>query len=296
MLNQVDRIQIATDQAEKTAGLWSSLLGAEETSQDRVDLLKARRITCALGQGFIEFLEPDGSGPVDAALKRRRRPHLFAAGVATADFDGLVVRLQTRNAGVNVEKGQAFLNPSEAIGAHCPIVISPAQDRAPVGLIDYLYEATILVGDSAAVVSRVAEIFDLNAGSFVPIKSDRFAYNGQLTLFHPDRLHRFEIITPTDESKTMGRFFKQNGPAYYMCFAETPHMKQIEEKAAEIGAGITIDRPAERPDSLPADQMWLHPPALGGVMLGLSRPSMAWTWSGSPDRVKPLAGGTSAWS
>ncbi len=296
MLNQIDRIQIATDQAEKTAELWSSLLGAEESSRDRVDLLSARRITCALGRGFIEFLEPDGSGPVDAALKRRGRPHLFAAGVATSDFDALMTRLQGRNADVGVEKGQAFLNPSVAIGANCPIVISPVQDRTPVGLIDYLYEATLLVGDSGVVVTRVAELFDLNAGNFVPIKSDRFAYNGQLTLFHPDRLHRFEIITPTDESKTMGRFFKQNGPSYYMCFAETPHMKQIEERAAKLGAGITIDRPEERPDSLPADQMWLHPPALGGVMLGLSRPSMAWTWSGSPHRVQPLAGGTSAWS
>jgi hypothetical protein len=38
-----------------------------------------------------------------------------------------------------------------------------------------------------------------------------------------------------------------------------------------------------------ADQIWLHPATLGGMMLGLSRPSMAWSWSGSPERVTEVS-------
>jgi hypothetical protein len=51
---------------------------------------------------------------------------------------------------------------------------------------------------------------------------------------------------------------------------------------------VTVDRPeGRRPDQSP-DQVWIHPPTLGGVMLGVSRPSMAWMWSGHPERVTPL--------
>ncbi len=34
------------------------------------------------------------------------------------------------------------------------------------------------------------------------------------------------------------------------------------------------------------DSMFLHPDALGGMMLGISRQTQAWSWSGRPDWVK----------
>ena len=37
----------------------------------------------------------------------------------------------------------------------------------------------------------------------------------------------------------------------------------------------------------PVDNLFLHPGALHGVMLGISRSSFAWTWSGCPERVEP---------
>jgi hypothetical protein len=73
-----------------------------------------------------------------------------------------------------------------------------------------------------------------------------------------------------------------------MAFAETPHILAVEERAKEAGAGITVERPEGRKDTEMADQLWLHPPALGGMMLGVSRPTMAWRWSGRPERVLAL--------
>lgn len=43
----------------------------------------------------------------------------------------------------------------------------------------------------------------------------------------------------------------------------------------------TGPRGGPRPDNL-----FIHPRALGGVMLGVSRTTHAWTWSGHPDRVR----------
>ena len=80
-----------------------------------------------------------------------------------------------------------------------------------------------------------------------------------------------------------------------MEFAETANILSIEQKVFEQGWGMTIDRPDEYFEGFAADRIWLHPSTLGGVMLGLSRPSMAWRWSGSPKKVllvETLVGGS----
>lgn len=289
MLKTIDRIQIATESAERAAHGWLTVLGAELDSTDTVAALSAKRTTYRLGRGAIEFLEPDGEGIIANALEVRGRSHLFAGGVSTGDFEAVVARLKSQGIEPAIENGQAFFNAASAVGVDCNLVLSPYEERPAVGGIDFLYEVTLLADDAAYVVAKFAELFDLHQGNFVEIKSERFAYSGVLTLFSPDDLHRFEIITPHSDATTMGRFFKRQGAAYYMCFAETAQMNRLSEKASENNAGITIDRPEDRSADLPADQMWLHPPALGGVMLGLSRSSMAWRWSGHPDRVEEVS-------
>jgi len=44
--------------------------------------------------------------------------------------------------------------------------------------------------------------------------------------------------------------------------------------------------PTGRREGAAADTIFLHPPSLGGTMLGLSRPTLAWQWSGHPERVE----------
>ena len=84
----------------------------------------------------------------------------------------------------------------------------------------------------------------------------------------------------------MGRFFARFGEAYYMAFAESHSLAAIEDRARELGAGFTVVPPKEQ-RSGGADTVFLHASALGGMMLGLSRPSQAWQWSGHPERVEP---------
>jgi len=286
MLTTIDRIQIATPDAAETARGWIALLGAQHQGADRVSTLAANRTTLRLGRSLIELLEPDGTGAIDAALKKRGRAHLFAGGVACADLAKTVAHLRAQGVDAVVENDQAFLNPAKALGAECPMVLSAAVDRPAVGAIDFLYEVTLLARDPAGVSARLAKLFNLNDSNFVPITSDHFDYSGILTLFSRDDLHRFEVICPRSNQSTMGRFFERQGDAFYMCFAESRDLTGIERRAQAAGAGITVDRPAGRRADQPADQMWLHPPALGGVMLGLSRPTMAWKWSGHPERVR----------
>ena len=69
-----------------------------------------------------------------------------------------------------------------------------------------------------------------------------------------------------------------------MCYAETEDVTRIRERAREFAPRDWTGDNGPAPDG-----MFLHPKALGGVMMGISRTSHAWSWSGHPDWVVPPA-------
>jgi hypothetical protein len=278
---------MAVPNAAAAAQKWREVLNAEPGGVDKVACLGAKRTSYRIGRGWVEFLEPDGEGKVAEALKRRGGAHLFAAGAATDDMGALLKHLNGIGAKPTVEGGQIFLDP-ENTGPGTPrAVISEDEKLDPVGDIDWLYEVTLLVPDEEKASQRYAHLFDLNPDNFVPIASEQYGYRGILTLFHPDLLGRFEVITPYDKSKTMGRFFQKFGEEFYMAYGESAKVLEIEERVREMGLGHTVT-PEDKAEDRPADTLFLHPPTLGGMMLGISRPTMGWQWSGHPERVEQI--------
>lgn len=287
MLAEIDRIQLATPDAGNTAEKWRRLLGAEEVGRDKIACLNAKRLTLRAGASDIEILEPDGAGTIERELKRRGRAHLFAAGASSPDPGEVGRQAEARGAQHVVENRRHYLTV-EIEGAPIRFVISREEAREPVGDLDFLYEVTLLAADQAGAVRQIRDLFGLDDTHFTTITSEHFGYAGVLTLFREGALHRFEVITPADNQKTMGRFHSREGTSFYMAFAESGRMAHIEREAKRADAGITVDRPEGRAASRTADQLWLHPQSLGGMMLGVSRPSMAWRWSGHPERVLPI--------
>lgn len=285
MLDRIDRVQLAVPDRKAAAAGWTAILGAEPDGEDRVSALAARRTRLRLGDGAVELLEPDGEGAVAQAL-RACGAHLFAAGASSPDLDALLARLRSRGARFDVEAGQAFVAPVAGLPG-LRLVLSRSERRPSVGAVDALYEVTHLVADAAGATSRCAEVFGLDARSFVPIESPHYGYRGTLTLFHPDRLDRFEIVHPHVATQTMGRFFAKRGPSLYMAFAESGELSAIEDRARDGGAGFTGVPAADERDGQGLQTLFLHPPALGGMMLGISRRRWAWTWSGRPERARP---------
>jgi hypothetical protein len=267
---------------------WGEVLGAQPAGEDRVASLGALRTRLRLGNGFVELLEPDGAGPIGDAVAKRGA-HLYAAGAATDDVAALVAHLRSQGIEVAEEGGQAFVDPSRSGDVGFRVVLSQDEEREIVGDLDFFYETTLLVADARAAAERCASIFALDPAAFVPIDSKHYGYAGTLTLFHPDLLGRFEVITPYDAAKTMGRFFSRFGESFYMAFAESPSLGAIEVRARELGVGHTPEPPSEGREG-DANTVFLHPDALGGMMLGLSRPTQAWQWSGHPERVQPRPG------
>jgi len=287
MLTRVDRVQMAVPNAAAAAQKWREVLNAEPGGNDKIACLGAKRTSYRIGRGWVEFLEPDGEGRISDALKWRGGAHLFAAGAATDDMGALLKHLNAIDAKPVVEGGQIFLDPANTGPGTPRAVISQDEDLPPVGDLDWLYEVTLLVPDEEKASQRYARLFDLNPDNFVPIASEQYGYRGILTLFHPDLLGRFEVITPYDNSKTMGRFFAKFGEEFYMAYGESAKVLEIEERVQELGLGHTVTPPG-KPDDRPADTLFLHPPTLGGMMLGISRPTMGWQWSGHPERVEQI--------
>lgn len=277
MLTRIDRVVLAVPEAAPVAKAWGEVLGAEVDAEDAVAGLAARRTRLRLGIGRVDILEPDGQGRVQDAV-RRRGGHLYAAGAATADPRDVLVALQQRGidhlAEGTLVEGDVWVDAGHGL----MLAIDLDTPLPAVGRVDELYEVTSLVDDAAQAVHGLVELFGLRASAFEPIASKEYGYAGTLTLFDPDRLHRFEVIHPHDADKTMGRYYTKHGESLYMCFAETGALAAITESLAEHGAPHT---------AVGGHTTFIHPKALGGVMVGLSRRTYAWTWSGHPERVEP---------
>jgi catechol 2,3-dioxygenase-like lactoylglutathione lyase family enzyme len=276
MLERVDRVQLAVRDRDAAAETCSHILGAVKIREDRVAALHARRTVVQAGESEFELLEPDGDGPV-AAFMARWGEGLYAAGFSTGDMSALAARLDAEKVRYTTEGGQLFIAADQTFGM--PVVISPAVRRERPGLITWLYEVTNIVADWQAASERYTRIFGLDASRFCPIDSPQWGYRGVLTLFDPpNRLDRIEITQTYDPEKAMARFHVRRGDALYMCFAETDDAGAIERRLQERGLRYTHTNPRD-----PSEGVFIHPTALHGMLMGISRTNVAWVWSGRPD-------------
>lgn len=281
MLSRIDRILITSPDAAATADRFVALLDGRIDRHDRVARLDARRTVVRVGDSEVEILEPDGAGMVaDHLATGRGGP--FAAGVASKDVHGLRRRLAEHGIVPTPIGDEEFFVDGRRLGIPgLNVVVSKDVERPPVGLVDGLYEVTHLTDAADAAATRFAAVFALDAGAFVPIESAHFGYRGHLTLFARDRLHRIETISPYAAEKTMGRYFGRFGPSLYMCYAETGRLPELRARLESLAPK---DWTGSREDP---NGLFVHPRALGGVMMGVSRRTFAWTWSGYPARVEP---------
>jgi hypothetical protein len=281
MVEHLDRILVVAMDRRPVVAAWRRLLDAEPVREDGVAVLAARRSVLRAGRSEVEVLEPDGLGPV-ARWLGRHGPGLFGVGLASADPAALEARWKRLGVSWLAEGEQLFLSAADVDIPGLRVVVSPREEREPAGLLRGLYEVTSLVADPGEAAARAAEVFGLDPSNFVPIHSEAYGYDGILTLFRAERLDRIEFVVPFDRAKTMGRYFRRRGPRLYMAYAES-------DDPARVRARLLVDAPSDwtGPRDAPVpDNLYVHPRALGGTMLGVSRTTFAWTWSGRPDRVE----------
>lgn len=278
MLEHVDRMQLAVRDRHVAAQAFASIFDAQPIHDDEVKHLGAKRRIVHAGTSEFELLEPSGDGPVADYLAQWGEG-LFAAGFSTKDVSALAQRLTSKGVQYTEEGGQLFIAPDQTPGLR--MVISQEVGHPMVGLMRYLYEATNLIKDHTAAAAFYADRFGLDASRFCPIKSHDYGYKGQLTLFNPpERLDRIELSEITDPAQPMGRFMaRRGGETLYMCYIEVEELAPIAERLSSMGLRFT--RGGENAGN--KTNMFIHPTALHGVLMGISRTNWAWTWSGHPE-------------
>jgi hypothetical protein len=273
----LDRVQLATPDAVACAATWKRLFGAEVVREDRLAWLAARRTVLRAGTSEIELLEPDGIGALAQHLSRSRSA-VFAVGFASPDLAAARAALDARGVHHMVTGDQLAIT-GEWLGVPAlRVVLTQEQQRESAGLLGRVYEVTHLARSWARSAARLAAAFDLDPRGFVPIRSEEFGYEGLLAMLAPGRLDRLETVTPRDRSKAMGRFFARGGPCLYMFYAEASDLGAIRDRLREHAGGLW----AGPRDGVP-DNLFVHPRALHGALLGVSRDGVAWRWSGRPE-------------
>jgi hypothetical protein len=280
MLNRVDRIQIAVPDSASAERTVADVFGAELVRSDTASPIRAKRSTMQAGTSLIELLEPDGAGPVQDFVSKWESG-LFGVGFSVDDIDAAAHQVKKSDVRFEQADGQLYLDPGATLGMRT--VIGTRHERAPVGVIKWVYEVTNVVADWLSAADRYARIFALDASKFSPIESKDFGYTGTLTLFDPpERLDRIEIAQITDPNLAMGRFHKRRGDSLYMFFVETDDVGAIENRLKARGARFA----AHRRDEAGLAELFIHPSAFLGVLIGVSRTEHAWTWSGDPERAR----------
>ncbi len=281
MLDRVDRVQVAVRDRVKAAANYCSLLGAEIARESVSAHLGAKRTVLAVGESEMELCEPHGEGRVAEHL-RKRGEGLMGAGFATADPQALKRRIQSLGYAPMAEGDQFYLEPESHFGMR--FVISKTVPRLRTGPVSYLYEVTnTLASDWRLAASQYSALFGLDPTGFSPIHSERFKYDGTLTLFHPPgRLDRIELSQVNTSESAMGRWAQKWGDSMYMCYVEAHDFGGVVARLMEAGARWA---PRGGNKATEKDGLWVHPSGLNGLLLGVSRTTLAWHWSGKPEQV-----------
>lgn len=282
MLSYIDRVQLVVPDRNTAVERWQAVFGAKKVEEGGSKHLNAHRTTVQAGRSLFEFLEPAGPGPIQE-FREKWGQGLYGAGFSTPDLSALVSRVQS-TVPVVEEGGRVYLTESPW-GMPTTLVQDEARDY--VGAIRCVYEVTNPVADWRAAAGYYTALFGIDASKFCGIGSRLYGYEGTLTLFDPpNRLDRIEI-TETSGGGAMDRFYQKRGNSLYMCYIETDDVHALE---ARLQANNLRYAPGEnRPDGT---NIFIHPQALFGMLMGVSKTMYGWAWSGHPELAgAPLGDG-----
>lgn len=275
MLSYVDRVQLVVADRKAAVEQWKAIFGAEKLSEGGSRFLNSHITTVQAGVSLFEFLEPAGPGLVQD-WARKWGQGLYGVGFATPDMAAMKRHFDSQVVRVVEENGNLFLDAGQTHGM--PTVIVPEAPREPVGAIRRIYEVTNPVADWQGAAALYTRIFGLDPTRYSPIESKLYGYRGTLTLFDPpDRLDRVEIAQTWGDT-AMDRFYKKRGPSLYMCYVETDDVPALAMRLRAAGARFT-----DSEDRPPETGLFIHPSALCGMLMGVSRTNYAWVWSGRPE-------------
>jgi hypothetical protein len=250
MLTDLDRIVVAARERRPVVHELRSVLGAEVVGHDHLPLWSAKRTTLRAGMSEIEVLEADGVGAV-ADFIGRRGPGLFAVGFASADVEKFRAHLETQGVFFEEHECQLFLTSDKSVDLPgLNLVITPAKEREPAGLLKRLCGATLLhpdakPGDALVRILGAGSLRLSEVSQAIPGLTGTLVHLGEKLTNH------LAILAPWDKATPIGRFFLRYGSRIYMASAQSEKLTAIRERLGSNAYAAPI-RSAEAPLSIPS--------------------------------------------
>ena len=263
MLTGLDRIVVATRYRRPVVHALRRILGAEVVGTDDLPVWSAKRTTLRVGISEIEVLEPKGVGAL-ADFIGRRGPGLFAVGFASAAPEEFRAHLETQ--GVSFEKYERQLFLTSDKGVDLPglnLVITPAEEREPAGLLQRLCGATLLhrdvkPGDTGDALVRVLGV---RSSRLSTVSQAIPGFTGTLIHLGEGLTSYLAILAPWGKGTPIARFFFRGGPGIYLASAMSEMLPAIRERlGSDVHAAPT--RPTE-------DLLLIPSQLLGGARLAV---------------------------
>lgn len=286
MFKNVDRILVAVRDLDEAETNYRNILGAIRIDDFESSYLNAGVRRMAIGVSEVELCCPHGPGPVARRLEHQGEG-LVCGGVTTDNLEAFAEHLDEN--GIPFVKADNRLYPASDALYNLPLTVTASPEIPNArrgGPVEFLYELTMVLKTNwNDVAEHYANSLGLKRENEVGITFSRFGYDGTLMKFDPDRLDRIELSEAHDPAYPMGRFTAKHGDAFYMCYVQTDDLADIIERLTTHGCRWTRRTTTE----VERDGLWIHPSAINGVLMGVSRTSLAWGWTGKPELVEPLA-------
>jgi hypothetical protein len=260
MLTDLDRIVIAARYRWPVVRALRRVLDAEVVGRDHLPFWSAVRTTLRAGVSEIEVLEPKGVGAV-ADFIGRRGPGLFAVGFASTDLEKYRAHLKSHAVFFEEHERQLFLKSDK--GVDLPglnLVITPAREREPAGLLQRLCSATLL-HRAVKRVGALVRILGVRSSRLSKVRQAMPGFTGTVIHLGEGLTSHLAVLAPRGNATPIGQFFFRNGPGIYVASA-------ISEKLAAIRARLaSLDHaaPAQSADGL----LLIPSRLLGGARLAV---------------------------
>jgi hypothetical protein len=250
LLTELDRIVIASRDGRQVVQGLCRVLGAEVIGQDQLPVWSAARTTLRAGVSEIEVLEPRGVGAL-ADFMGRRGQGLFAVGLASADPEAFRAHLRAQGALFEQHGRQTFLTADKGVDLpQLNLVVTPAEEREPAGLLQRLWSATLLhhslEGDHGLIRVLGERVSDVSE-----VRPTSSRLGATVIQFGTRRSSRLSILSPRGRDTPIERFFVRYGGGVYMASAISAELGAIDERL-QYWRVATPERSVEDPVLIPS--------------------------------------------
>jgi hypothetical protein len=270
MLRRINRLLVAARDLEETAAAFRRVLGLGGGRRLEIPDVGAASVVMALGDAWVQVLQPVAEGPV-ARFLQERGPGIYGLGVEVSSLAD--TRLRAEQCGrqahpLHLGDQELVCFKREQLPGLTLWVSEAGSGPEPADVSTPflgVWRATNLVEDRDEGAAVYEGLFGRpDAGE--ACRNDRYGFLGRLLQFGSSPgADGIAVAQVHHAGSAMGRFWRRHGPGVYMVTLDTD-----EELRRVYRALVERDVRYAHDESAPERLLYIHPSELSGCFVAVS--------------------------